>query len=254
MKILFFGDSLTKGQVGACFIDLLTASYPHGRFTNRGTNGDTMNIITKKILKHLEQSNDYDFVVLQGGGNDILLPYFKARGGLFKLAYHSQLKKGLIPLATSTEYYHALVAMFQKIKRLYKGKIIFITMSCINEKLDTEPNKKRIAFNEAARKAALEEGIAVADIEPLFEQFLENKAQTDYLIESFWAVTLFDRVMSLCKRGITLLSNRRKLFLTIDGAHINNEGAAIISHSLMQIIGKKSVRKQLLSRSREGQG
>ncbi|HMR85664.1 MAG TPA: hypothetical protein PKE30_21120, partial [Niabella sp.] len=60
--------------------------------------------------------------------------------------------------------------------------------------------------------------------------------------------------MSLCKRGITLLSNRRKLFLTIDGAHINNEGAAIISHSLMQIIGKKSVRKQLLSRSREGQG
>lgn len=239
MKIAFFGDSLTKGQVSANFINLLNDRYPNSKLFNFGTNGATLNIISMKVLKHLQNQNDYDLIVLQGGSNDILLPHFNVRGGLFKFAYKSQIEKGHKPIIDSREYYHALIDFFRQIKALYKGKIIFITMGCLKEKIDTELNRERRNFNVAARNAAIEEDIAIADIEPVFENFLFGKNQTNYLIESFWAVTLFDKIWSLTKRGIAHLSERRKLHLTIDGVHLNNEGASIISNSIIDTLAKK---------------
>jgi lysophospholipase L1-like esterase len=236
MKILFFGDSLTRGQVGASFIDRLSTHYPDTDLINKGTNGDTLDQISVKLLTHLRQANNYDYIVLQGGGNDILLPFFKIRGGLFGFAYNSQVKKGLRPVPDSMAYYNALVELFKNIRLVYRGKVIFMTMTCLNEKLDTALNRQRLAFNSMARKAALQENIIVADIEPLFDEYLKDKGQTDYLIENFWAVTITDRVFSLFKKGIDHLSRRRGLLLTVDGAHINNTGASIVCDTLRQII------------------
>lgn len=239
MKILFFGDSLTKGQVGTSFIKLLSKKYPNNQFINCGTNGDTLNIISKKLLNHLRKENDYDFIVLQGGGNDILLPFFKAKGGLFEFAYNSQIKKGLIPLENPIDYYNALIKIFREIRLLYTGKIIFITLSCLNEKLDTHLNKQRFEYNKVVRKALTEENIILADIEPIFDKILKDKIQTDYLIESFWAVTITDRIYSLFKNGPNLLSKQRNLFLTIDGAHVNTFGAEIIKDCIGDILGRE---------------
>lgn len=236
MKILFFGDSLTRGQVGASFIDRLNTYYPDADFINKGTNGDTLDQISVKLLTHLQQTNNYDYIVLQGGGNDILLPFFNSKGGLFRFAYNSQVKKGLRPVPDSIAYYNALVELFKNIRLVYRGKVIFITMTCLNEKLDTELNKQRQAFNSMARKAVLQENMIVADIEPLFDEYLKGKAQTDYLIENFWAVTITDRFLSLFKKGIDHLSKHRRLLLTIDGAHLNNTGASIVCDRLRQII------------------
>ena len=174
---------------------------------------------------------------MQGGGNDLLLPLFKTRGGLFGFAYRSQVKKGIIPLLTADDYYDALRLLFQQVKQVHKGHIVFITMSCLNEKLDTAINKQRRAFNAAARKAAAEEGISLADIEPHFENVLSNKQQRHYLIENFWAVTLFDKMICAFKNGPSYLSRRRRLHLTIDGAHLNSSGSAIISDVVAQTIG-----------------
>jgi lysophospholipase L1-like esterase len=239
MRILFFGDSLTRGQVGASFVDLLSTHYPDADFINKGTNGDTLDQISEKLLTHLQQTNNYDYIVLQGGGNDILLPFFNIRGGLFRFAYNSQIKKGLRPVPDSMAYYKALVELFKNIRLVYKGKVIFITMTYLNEKPDTELNRQRLAFNSMARKAALQESMIVADIEPLFNEYLKDKVQTDYLIESFWAVTITDRIFSLFKKGIDHLSKHRRLLLTIDGAHLNNTGASMICDTLRQIIGDK---------------
>lgn len=232
MKILFFGDSLTKGQVGASFIDLLAERYPDGQLENGGTNGDTINMIAAKLQQHLAKANQYDYLILQGGINDILLPAFQARGGLFKFAYNAQLKKGLVPLTDPTQYYSALVQLFKACKAVFKGKIIFLTMTCLGEKLDTALNRQRAAYNQGARQAAAEEHIFLADAEPFFENYLATKAQADYLVESFWAVTFTDRIASIFKSGIRLLSKRRKLHLTIDGVHLNTMGAGLLSECI----------------------
>jgi hypothetical protein len=192
-----------------------------------------------KLLTHLQQINNYEYIILQGGGNDILLPFFNIRGGLFRFAYNSQVKKGLRPVPDGMAYYNALMELFKNIRLIYRGKVIFITMTCLNEKLDTELNRQRLTFNSMARKAALQENMIVADIEPVFDEYLKDKAQTDYLIENFWAVTIIDRVFSLFKKGIDHLSKHRGLLLTIDGAHINNTGASIVCAALRQIIDDK---------------
>jgi len=236
MKILFFGDSLTRGMVGASYLKMLAKRFPNAKLINRGTNGDTLTVVTDKLLQHLQQHSDYDCIVLQGGGNDLLLPLFGERGRLFRFAYQSQLKKGITPLLSTIDYYTGVKKMFQRVKQFYHGPIIFITMSCLNEQLDTAINIQRRQFNAVARKAAAEEGVCVADIEPHFESFLGDRKQRDYLIESFWAVTIFDRMICAFRNGPAYLSRRRGLHLTIDGAHPNEDGAAMVSDIVAQAI------------------
>lgn len=241
MNILISGDSQTKGQVGISFVDLLAEHYPGSRFINHGTNGDTFNIISQKLLQHLDKRNDYDALVLQGGGNDLLLPVFKKRGGLFGFAYDAQIKKGLVPATTAADYYRALAETFKAIKSVFTGRVIFMTMSCINEKQDTPLNRARRQYNQEARKAAQEYRIELADIEPAFDAYLSTRDRTDYLIESFWAVTCTDRIFCLSSKGAQYLSTRRKLSLTIDGAHLNKAGACIIRDVLVNVIDSKSL-------------
>lgn len=247
MKILFFGDSLTRGVVGASYLKLLGKRFPNAKLFNRGTNGDTLTVIADKLLKHLQQNSDYDFVVLQGGGNDLLLPLFRERGGLFGFACQSQVKKGITPLLSPSDYYAGVKKLFQQVKQFYRGPIIFVTMSCLNEQLNTAINQQRRVFNAAARKAAEEEGARVADIEPHFENYLSGRQQRHYLIESFWAVTIFDRMICKFRNGPAYLSKRRGLHLTIDGAHPNDTGASIVSDIVAQAIVNVNLQNSTLA-------
>ena len=231
MKILFIGDSITKGYPGASFVDLLHKEFPNWTYKNLGVNGDTLPMISKRLLAHLKNNPDYDVIVLQGGYNDLLLPSFKERGGLFGFAYNHQLKKGQVPLSTH-DLYPMLKTTVREIKQMYRGKLILMTLGCLNEKTDTKLNEHRKDWNKTIRQITEEETIFLADAGKLVDAFLDGKDPINYCLESFWAVTYRDSIISSFKKGIDLLSNRRKLFVTIDGVHLNNLGAVFFSDSI----------------------
>jgi lysophospholipase L1-like esterase len=235
MKILFIGDSITKGKLGASFVELIAKKHTSFQITNLGKDGETVNVVSNRLLNHLKTGKEYDYIVFQGGYNDILLPSFLEKGKLFKWAYKQQIKKGHIPLSNPGEFTCFLKKSIRSIKQLYKGKIILLTIGCVGENLNTELNLQRNKFNEAIRNIALEEEIILADTQIEFDKFLMGKTQSNYCLDNFWAVTLWDRF----KKEFKKISKKRELFLTIDGVHLNNAGAAIFANCILNKLETK---------------
>ena len=71
MDIIFFGDSITKGNIGVSFFDILKDKLPQHNLVNYGRNGDTMTSLLKRIEK-MDMGKKYDIAFIWVGTNDIL--------------------------------------------------------------------------------------------------------------------------------------------------------------------------------------
>jgi lysophospholipase L1-like esterase len=239
MNILFIGDSLTKGRLGVNFLKLLRNDFSSSHLKNSGVDGDTFSNISRRLFEELHKRSDYDCVVLQGGYNDIILPYFSRKGRLFESARRHQLKKGLVPLSDASSFEQQVRDTVRKLKTIYTGKIILVTLGCINEYQPFELNARRLVYNSIIRQIATEEGIALADVGHQFDIALSTLRQKDYFLESFWNVVITDRIVSCVKAGPDFLSKQRGLNLTIDGVHLNTKGARIFADCIAAAIKNK---------------
>lgn len=228
MKILFIGDSITRGKLGASFVDIIARNDPKYKITNLGNDGETMNVITERLINHLKTENNYEYIILQGGYNDLLLPTFRNKGTMFNFAYNHQLKNGHNPLTDQNNTYLFFKETITEIKQLFHGKIMLLTIACVGENLNSELNAKRNDFNQAIKKISEEENLILLDVGNKFEIHLKDKIPSDYCLNSFLAVTLFDKMTS----DFNKLSSKRKLFLTIDGVHLNKTGAEIFANCI----------------------
>ncbi|MBL0331111.1 MAG: SGNH/GDSL hydrolase family protein [Bacteroidetes bacterium] len=226
MKIVFVGDSITNGKLGASFVDLISKDNRY-HITNLGHDGDTWNLIFNRLHSHLKVDQSMDCIVLQGGYNDLLLPFFQERGGLFQRAYDQQLKKGCAPVSTE-EFTKMLESHIRKIKEVYHGRLILLTIGCVGEKLDSELNAKRNHFNELLIQVAEKEKLTLVNTQIPFDAFLSTSQQSSYCLDNIWAITIWDRLF----KKWDALSKKRGLHLTIDGVHLNTKGAAIFAESI----------------------
>ena len=55
MKILFFGDSLTRSVVGASYLKMLAKRFPNARLINSGTNSD----LVAQAIVNVNSQNRY---------------------------------------------------------------------------------------------------------------------------------------------------------------------------------------------------
>ncbi|QMU26916.1 SGNH/GDSL hydrolase family protein [Adhaeribacter radiodurans] len=233
MRILFIGDSITRGKLGVSYIQLIKKEFPAYELVNLGVDGDTFSNISRRLQTKIEQDSEFDYIVLQGGYNDIFLPYFREKSKLFQFALKQQLKKGLVPLETAPAFEAELRKIVKTVKQKFRGKLVVTTIGCINEFRGFVLNSKRKEYNTIIRHVAQEENIGLADCGLLFDQVLQQELQTNYFLESFWTVTVADRIISVFKNGPDWLSQKRKLKLTIDGVHLNKKGAALVKKSLL---------------------
>ena len=229
MRILFAGDSITRGSTGTGFVQGIAQTLPGCSVQNLGCNGDTMYVICNKLIEALKLDNRYNAVVLQGGYNDILLPLFKSRKGLFGMAFRAQQKKGIISAGNQAIFRTTLINALDKIRLLFHGRLIIVSMGCINESLSSPLQKERNAYNNILRETAVIYGAELADTAVEFDRYLVQYKQRDYCVENFFAVTITDPLFSSLPGGASLLSRLRKLKLTTDGVHLNKKGAAIFS-------------------------
>ena len=230
MKILFIGNSITKGEIGQSFVDLFKNQYPDWIIKNAGVNGDTLKNISDRIAGELE-TDEYDFIVIEAGYNDVILPYLDTKGLLFRFALRYLYRRGR--RAVKPEKFPVKYAqMISFIRSRSNSTIILTTLGCINENLSSAVNLKRIFYNDSILKLAIDHDCLVADISHEMESVLKSGSQTDYLLNNLLNSMYFDRRRCQRNGGADKLSRKRNLLLTIDGVHLNSAGAMIYKQTI----------------------
>lgn len=225
-KVLIIGDSITEGILGVDYVEMLQNKFQNIQFYNMGLGGDTLQGISDRLLAEISM-NMYNIIIIEAGHNDIILPKMREINFLFKLVYKILLKRGSIPTTNSDEFEKKLIQLISKLKTLCEGEIIITTLSCISENLNSDTNQKRKHLNQIIKKIANYHNCVIADVGHVFNEELQDEKTNSKFLDSFFNSFFFDALKTKTIEGAMSLSNKRKLKLTIDGVHINLEGAKI---------------------------
>lgn len=235
MRLLFIGNSITKGDIGESFVDLFKEQYPDWTIKNAGVNGHTLKNISDRIEHELDVEDEYDFIIIEAGYNDIILPYLDTRGFLFRFGLRYLHRQGRRPVDPD-KFKVKLGQMIDFIQSKCNSTIILATLGCINENLSSSVNLTRKRYNEAIVKVATDHRCLVADVSLAMESALEKTTQADYILNSFLKSVYFDKRLSRKVGGAQKLSEKRNLHLTIDGVHLNRAGALIHKQTIEALI------------------
>jgi lysophospholipase L1-like esterase len=232
MRILFTGDSITRGTTGVNWVKHLQRKHPGWKIENEGVNGNTLIKIKERLEKKLQQSGSYDAIVVQGGANDILIPSMMERGPLFRMAHQHMVKQGYRPLEDPADIETVLHEMIHLIKSHSKAEIILTSIGCMSEDPGFFLNKKRNMMNTIFRKVARANGCNLADTGSLFDQYLSKRKTNSYFLENFFNTAWLDAFQCKVLNRADALSRQRGLYLTTDGLHLNSRGGIIYLHEV----------------------
>ena len=235
MRILLAGNSLTKGQIGESFVASMQFDNPTWNIHNAGVDGDTLKNIADRLVSILSDDPKYDYVVIEAGHNDIVLPQFAKKGVLFQYALKHLLRNGRQPLRIE-DFKAEYLKMIKELRTKTTANLILTTLSCINENLLSETNLIRIEYNKAIRNIAKWTDCILADISEKFDTILKESNQTEYLLKHFLHSVYLDKKVCQQAGGAEKLSKKRNLRLTIDGIHLNKEGANLYKQTIERII------------------
>ena len=227
MKILLIGDSITEGVDGYSYERLLKVDFPNCEFVNMGLGGDTLLGMSQRLFAALEQTADYDVIVIAIGHNDLLIPHLEQGSTTFQFIAQNLIKRGSIPTSDSTAFANKLTMMLDSLQFVYKGPVIITTLNCLGERLDNELNQQRQQLNAAIRQVAETRGLILADVGAIFDEQLTGKETAVTVLGNPYFMITLDKLLSSSKAGVNFLSRIRKTHLTIDGVHLNYEGANI---------------------------
>jgi lysophospholipase L1-like esterase len=225
MRVLFIGDGLVKGNTGVNWVRLLERKHPEWVVENAGVCGETITNISGRLKKKIISGASYDFIVLLAGANDILLPSLEKRGYFFRKTYQSQLRKGNTPIRDIPVFREQLDNTISFLQSHSSASLILATIGCLNENLQFPLNKSRQAFNAIIRELAKEKNCRLADAAALCDGCLLRLKTNDYFLENYFNTAWLDKLRSRMPGSADALSKKRKLHLTIDGLHLNSEGA-----------------------------
>jgi len=244
MTILLIGNSLTAGNLGIPYSRYLKTT---GEIINHGLDGDTLRGVQIR-LNELLTGKIPDILVVQTGANDILLPEMASRGGEWTAFVEDMEKRGSIPTTHPAEFTKIYTRLISSASAagMSNQKIICATIPPIGEKLNSKRNQIRRDYNRGIRKAVERTGAVLADVALAFEKELQK-----YEFLSDWFFNSpgdFTTDVKEVRRGIGArsLSEKRGLYLTMDGAHLNEKGAELMGAVLSSAIAMEAVPRSVL--------
>lgn len=215
------GDSLTRGNVSASYLDILRGRLPDWDFCNAGVNGELAWNLAERLgpIAALEPRA----VTVLVGTNDV-----NASFGLGSRFSYLALK-GLPEPASLLFYRENLVRVARYLKRETKARIAFMSIPPIGE------DNLHYAFLRSEEYAlALKEVAKAEELEylPLRERlvaYLESMPPKGALpFERFFAAGISAaRSRNLLGTGFDEISAKNGFHLLVDGIHLNSKGAAI---------------------------
>jgi lysophospholipase L1-like esterase len=222
--VVCFGDSITRGQVSASYVDLLSAdpTLRDFRFINAGVNSDlTLNLLRRvKRVAALKP----DIVTILVGTN-----FWLAKG----MYYQPDL---LYSTDNLTKVIHYL-------KQHTHAAIALASIPPLGEALDSRPMHLVRRYNAAWQKIVVDEKI---DYLPVFERMttrlaaLNGNARRMYNGSVFLTAEFVARHL-LAGESFERYSERKGFNLFTDGVHMNPRGAALIAEQIAGYLTSRAV-------------
>jgi lysophospholipase L1-like esterase len=227
--VICLGDSITRGQVSASYVDLLNEKLGKDgfEFINGGVNND----LAYNVLQRLDDYIDLKphFVTLLVGTNDILARHTPYKGWGLRMLKHLPQK------ADFGWYVDNLHEIIRRIKLWTQAKIGLLSIPVIGEDLSSPAIQVVGMYNTAARQIAEQENISYL---PVFEQQVDYLKTTRTKPEGRAYVHFMLMTGELvAERGLfhvdyDTFSRRNGYHLVTDGVHFNNQGARLIAEEI----------------------
>lgn len=98
--------------------------------------------------------------------------------------------------------------------------------------MNSQLNQHRRKYNEAIRLLAQESDVQLVDTGNAFDEILDSiQCPGDYLLDEYFQLYL-DTLLTVVPAAIDSLSRCRGLVLTVDGVHLNRQGARLFANTI----------------------
>ena len=234
MTITLLGDSLTAGNLGIPYTEYLKLP-EESRVINHGMDGDTILGVCSRLDDAL-RTDKPDILVIQTGANDLLLPEMAARDGNWTPFIEEMTARGSLPTPNYNTFAEIYTDMIEAASSRGIDGIVCVTIPPIGENLGSERNHRRVEYNRQIRETAGAAGAGIADAAEKFENLLKELTPlSDWFFDNPMDFTTDTRKLHRAK-GAMALSEKRGLYLTMDGAHLNERGAELMGTVISRAI------------------
>jgi lysophospholipase L1-like esterase len=228
--LICFGDSLTEGVIGASYIDILRAQLPAAiRVINAGINGDTTLNLLRRFKRDVVPYRP-DLVVILVGLNDLTTAY----GWPSNRAYYRFIKRVSIAL-TPRLFARAYQRLIAELRRHTGAQLALCTLTTVGERLDDPFQAYIDTYSMVVRALAEREQLPLIDLRSAFQSALAEEPR-DGPPYHIWTPLLDAATIRLSGCSYADLGARRGYRLLCDGAHLAEDGAALVAETMLPYI------------------
>jgi lysophospholipase L1-like esterase len=224
--LVCFGDSITQGSLGAAYVELLRSQLSGVNVINAGINGDTV----LHLLQRYERDvlpHQPDVVLIFVGLNDLGTVYSKRS----LRAYYRFIKR--VPFAITprlfARYYTQLIAALQA---KTTAELVLCTLTTLGEQPADPIHEQIDAYSDVIRALAMRENLPLIDLRSAFKAAIEAEPR-DGPPYHIWLPPLDTFAIRFVGQSYTKLQQRRGFRLLYDGAHLSDEGAALVVETML---------------------
>ena len=215
MKVALIGDSLTEGRPGVSFYNILKEKFPMITFVNLGKPGESVKSLYARLKKE-KLETDYDLSFLWIGVNDV---------------YSKLLKVQAQPVAKDhdefRDYYEKVLELIIESSK----KVIVVTPALVGENPNNAPNNEIKELNVIIQSiASKHDTVRFLNMQSVFLKNLSENNSSDYISTKVLRV-MMDVLFYKKPSRIDKLSKERGLHFTLDGIHLNSNGAQIVAET-----------------------
>jgi len=213
-KVVFFGDSITRGFFGSNYIDALRHLFNRNsididfKFINAGRDGDMVGDLLHRVREDVLPHNP-NWVVVLVGLNDL----FYESMYMTRLSMEGEERKS-----------HALRHMIGHFKDSYSElidiledeieNVVLCTTTIIEEDLNPGLQERLALINDAIRSLADMKGCELIELYDAFK----------------------DALAELKDEG-----HNEEYLLTVDGVHLNKQGAEVVAEKMFEFFRNSSI-------------
>ncbi|GGT21643.1 MULTISPECIES: SGNH/GDSL hydrolase family protein [Streptomyces] len=224
-RIACLGDSLTRGQLSADYLDLLQRRRPPGdvRLARFAVNGDFAHNLSRRLDAVVADAPDVITVLI--GTND-------ARASLPGYPVERAMKRKQLPQRPSADWFQqCLQAVVERLRTQTDATIALLSLPVLGQQLDGAAARASQAYSRMIAEVATTTEAAYL---PLHERQTEELRHADPPPIPYRAPTPAESVSVLVRRAVLrrsldTVSRRRGLVLTTDHIHQNSRGAGLVA-------------------------
>jgi lysophospholipase L1-like esterase len=231
--IVFFGDSITEGVIGASYVNKVReALHGQAHVVNAGINGDTVVNLRRRVSRDVAPHRP-DVVVVMVGLNDMgTVRAVRMQRGYYRLVKHNWIE------LTPQKYAAGYRGLLAELRRQTQAAIVLSTLTTITEEPVSAVQEFVDAYSMIVRAIAHQEGLQLIEMREAFRAAVAADPRPG---EPYTIKTAVADMLAIRWHGATYkhLQAQRNYRLTVDGVHLAEAGAALAADVMVQALQQR---------------